>query len=292
MEHSILGSEELLMTLSINNVWTQMLSDVLEHGLRVEPRGIETRELLSYQTRIDMTQPVVTVKNRIEGKFFAFMCAEAAWILSGDNRTVTIEPYSRMIKKFSDDGHYFSGAYGPKIVDQLTYVVDTLVSDPDSRQAVINIWRENPRPTKDYPCTLSIQWLIRDGYLHCFDTMRSSDVWLGWPFDVFNFSMLTHMLALLIRDRWKRQSIARPPLKIGKLCLTAASQHIYERNFSQAAKCVVHPEPVFELNPLDPYVFEDHKEFIAYLWNMAAYLNGDSYARTWDMPFLRELVTW
>lgn len=248
---------------SANDAWIQLLRDVLANGRETRPRGMNTKECLGYQTVVDMTRPVVTVAKRIEGQFHRFMCAEAAWILGGDNRVKTIAPYSRMIAKFSDDGRYFRGAYGPKIIDQLTYVVDSLVADSDTRQAVVNIWRENPRPTKDVPCTLSAQWVIRDGVLHCFDTMRSSDAWLGWPFDVFNFSMLSHAIALLIRDRG-----VTPP-SIGELRFTAASQHIYERNYAQAQVCVEHPQEAFKVNPLDPFAFRDVDDLIAALWSLA-----------------------
>jgi thymidylate synthase len=270
---------------SANDAWTEMLGDLLSWGRYAKPRAMGTKELLGYQTVVDMKQPVVTVAKRIEGKFHGFMCAEAAWILSGDNRVTTIAPYSRMIAKFSDDGRYFRGAYGPKIVDQLTYVVDSLVADPDTRQAVINIWRENPRPTKDVPCTLSAQWVIRNGVLHCFDTMRSSDAWLGWPFDVFNFSVLSHAVALLIRERG-----ATPPA-IGELRLTAASQHVYERNFAQAQSCVDDPKPAFLANPLDPFAFADVDELIDHLWSLAQFQIGNM--RDWrrvEQAFLEELA--
>jgi hypothetical protein len=131
--------------------------------------------------------------------------------------------YSRHIASFSDDGHYFSGAYGPKVVDQLRYVIDSLVKDPDSRQAVLTIWRENPRDSRDIPCTVAIQWLVRDGELHCVDTMRSSDVWLGIVYDWFNFSMLSAYVLLLLRER----NAAFNEVGLGTLRLTAGSEHLY-----------------------------------------------------------------
>jgi thymidylate synthase len=216
---------------SANEAWIELLGRIMYDGHDAAPRGQKTREILACQTVIDMTRPIVTVKERVEGRYYAFMFAEAAWILSGDNRVETIAPYSRMISNFSDDGVYFRGAYGPKIVDQLTFVVDQLVADPDTRQAVINIWRENPRPTKDVPCTISAQFMIRDGLLHCFDTMRSSDAWLGVVYDLFNFSMLSHYVCLLLR---KRGVVVTP----GALHFTAASQHVYERNFEKVEKII------------------------------------------------------
>jgi thymidylate synthase len=146
-----------------------------------------------------------------------------------------IAPWAPSIRRFSDDGVRFFGAYGPKVVDQIHYVVDKLDEDILTRQAVINIWRERPPKTKDVPCTLSAQWMIRHGRLHVIDTMRSSDCWLGWPYDVFTFTMISLMILLLLRKRGIM-------LQLGSLNLHAASQHIYERNWEPARECLEDPE--------------------------------------------------
>ena len=80
------------------------------------------------------------------------------------------------------------------------------------------------------PCTISVQFVIRDGKLHCFDTMRSSDAWLGWPFDVFNFSMLAWMVLTLLRCRCNSDNHVSVGLELGSLHLTAGSQHLYIKN--------------------------------------------------------------
>jgi hypothetical protein len=168
-----------------------------------------------------MTRPVVDVLVRKLG--YRFMAAEAWWILSGRNDVESIRKYSPHIASFSDDGKFFHGAYGPKILDQLTYVIDSLQKDADTRQAVLSIWRENPRVSRDVPCTISAQWLIRDGKLHCIDTMRSSDAWLGWPYDVFNFSCLSAYILLMLRERASFFNSVR----LGCLSLVAGSSHLY-----------------------------------------------------------------
>lgn len=211
--------------------WLTDLSRVLGQGQRVKPRGQETLELVGFQSSlVDMTRPFVTSRPRKLG--YRFMAAEAAWILSGDDKVVTIAPYSKAISDFSDDGHVFAGAYGPKILDQIEYVVGCLAKDPDTRQAVLTIWRENPRPSKDVPCTVSVQWLVRDGLLYCVDTMRSSDLWLGHPYDVANFSMLSAMVALKLRDEHGVR------VGLGPLVLQAGSKHVYLRDLEGAKACV------------------------------------------------------
>lgn len=219
-------------TANVNDEWINALHNLMFMGDAVSCRNIPTKELRGYQTLIDMSKPVLTVADRKLG--YKFMAAEAAWIMSGDNRVSTIEPYSKHIAKFSDNKQFFFGSYGPKVIDQIGYICETLSNDRFSRQAYMNIWREQPRSTKDVPCTIGLQFMIRDGKLHCFDTMRSSDIWLGWPYDVFNMSMISLGICLLLRDRYGIH------VELGNLTLTAASQHLYESNMNDATNTLKH----------------------------------------------------
>ncbi len=243
--------------------WYQDLEYVYQSGGRASPRGQPIREKLGYKSIIDMNYPVITCP--IRGLGYKFMFAEAAWILSGQDDVATIAPFSKDIPNFSDDGVTFFGAYGPKIKDQMHYIANLLLSDPDSRQAVINIWRENPGPSKDIPCTISVQFIIRDGNIHVIDTMRSSDLWLGHPYDIFNFACLATFLALLLR----RKDVE---LGIGQLHMTAGSKHIYSRNFDAVEDVIEHwyksGEPSRGFN-LDPANFASSSEFAAFLWSVA-----------------------
>lgn len=218
------------MSNSANQQWMYTVEQLLNYGSVRIPRQMETMEILNHSTKVAMDYPIVTYLER--GLGHKFMTAEALWILTGKNTVKDIVQYSKVISKFSDDGYYFHGAYGPKLVDQFTYIVDELIRDRDTRQAVANIWRENPRVSKDIPCTISSQWMIRDDELHCFDTMRSSDIWLGWPYDIFNFTMISGFLALQYKQRTGEE------LLLGNIYLTAASQHLYAINKEQAIKCV------------------------------------------------------
>lgn len=200
--------------------WLDLIAEILNHGGKSTPRGLPIREIIGNSVKIDMRYPIVL--NKARKLSYRFMAAEAWWILSGKNDVESISRYCKSIARFSDDGEVFFGAYGPKVSSQFGYVVDKLSEDPDSRQAVINIWRENPRPSKDIPCTISAQWLIRDNKIHCIDTMRSNDAWLGFPYDVFNFSMLSVMLLEELK------SGKYPTLELGTLTLNAGSHHLYE----------------------------------------------------------------
>lgn len=241
--------------------WRTLLEKIALDGEHVAPRGKRTRELLGHTTKFDMSHPVVVSQVRKLG--YRFMCAEAAWILSGDNRVATIKPYSKVISQFSDDGVFFFGAYGPRIRDQARHVVHALGADPDTRQAVIEIWRSNPPPTKDVPCTLTVQFMIRDGALDCFLNMRSSDVWLGVPYDWFNFTMLTGYMCLLLREKHKLQ------LHPGVMHFNAASQHLYDTNLDAAYATLANYTKVFEAPAFDPMQFQDHEELVEHLWALA-----------------------
>lgn len=201
--------------------WLALLGDVSLNGKISHPRGMKIREIINNSVAIDMRHPVVLTKERRLS--YKFMAAEAWWILSGRSDVESIGRHCKAIRRFSDDGIGFFGAYGPKISSQMEHVVEALKSDRDTRQAVLTIWRESPPPTKDVPCTVSVQWLIRDGLLHCIDTMRSNDVWLGFPYDVFNFSMLSWHVLEALRDEGIE-------VDLGTLHLNAGSHHIYEPN--------------------------------------------------------------
>lgn len=254
-----------------SDAWAKLLKSMVHSESTVSPRGMLVKEVMGYQSVVDMRSPIIDNGARDLG--YKFQAAEAAWILSGDNRVETIAPYSKVISNFSDDGVRFFGAYGPKIIDQLTHVVESIGADPDTRQAVINIWRENPRSSKDIPCTISVQFLVRDGMVHVVDTMRSSDAWLGWPYDVFNFAMLGAWVALELRSRYGMH------LAMGDLYLTAGSQHLYERNWEGAEKCLdswadeksrtdeAGRIPVPHLDPLS--WFNSSSEMIEWLWGAA-----------------------
>lgn len=232
------------MTKTANEEWLDTLRKIVIHGSEHSPRGYQTLEILANQTKIDMNFPIVSVPDRKMG--FKFMFAEAWWILSGKKDVESIAPYSKMISSFSDNGHTFDGAYGPMFLEQVRYAVDSLVEDPETRQSIISIWRPNPRASKDIPCTLSLQFIMREGRLHCNSTMRSSDIWLGWVYDVFNFSMMASYVLLLAQEK---NELFRSVI-LGDLSLTAGSQHLYERDFAKAQKIVKEgPTSAYRCNP-------------------------------------------
>lgn len=264
-----------------DETWLYELGTVVMTGNLVSPRAIPTRELLCRTTVSDISRPVVTVAERDLG--YRYLAAEAAWILSGDNRLEKIVPYAKKMAEFSDDGIWLRGAYGPRYVDQIPYVVQTLRTDLVSRQAVSTCWRERPGPSKDVPCTVALQWLVRNDLLHCVVFMRSSDVWLGLPYDIFSFSMMTaHTLLAL---RYVDQSFNS--VGLGQLYVTAGSRHLYGRNFDAASAIIranaCTPRTMKDLN-LDQ--FKAPQELVDHLWQVA---EGERLTRT---SWLKETISW
>jgi len=212
--------------MSNTDMWRDWMTLLVNLGEEQNPRGYKCFALYDRQLKFDPNRPLIIDNNRKLSFKFAF--AEAFWILAGDDKVETIAPYNKNIAQFSDDGVTYFGAYGPKIMAQLPYVINNLNRDPHSRQAVITIWREYPRPSKDIPCTVMVQFRVSPdgGKLYSHVVMRSSDVWLGLPYDVFNFSMLMHVVSQQLADRPKPT----------ELTYTLMNGHIYERNIEAAVE--------------------------------------------------------
>lgn len=197
------------------------LDEVIRFGHTVSPRGRATREILGARLRLedpDHNIPFIQARKLN----FHFMVAEWLWIMTGQHELEMIAPYNGQISHFSDDGIAMSGAYGPRFVNQLPYVLDKLRSDRDSRQAVISIWQPNPRPSKDIPCTVSLQYLLRDDQLHAITYMRSNDLWLGFPYDLFTFTQLQRYIAMLL------------DVQVGRYHHHVGSLHLYEEHLVKA----------------------------------------------------------
>lgn len=222
--------------MNATQAWLQLLGHIINDGEEVSPRGQLTRELPQQTIVVNLETPVMTLLERKLN--YKFMAAEAHWILTGDDRVETIAPWNKRITDFSDDGVRFFGAYGPKVVDQLPYVLSTLLSDRQTRRAGLTIWREKPPATKDYPCTVAMFFGIRDGLLNNHVFMRSNDAWLGTPYDVFNFSMVAHDVCARFNASCHLHD--QTPIRPGSLYLTAASSHLYETNWQAAREILGH----------------------------------------------------
>lgn len=212
--------------LDMNQVWVDAIRDVMIGGKEASPRGMRINEILHHTHRIDMSYPVLTLASRKAN--YRFMIREAEWILDGSDKLAPLVVVNKQMAKFSDDGVTLTGAYGPRFMAQIDYVVEALVKDSETRQATMTLWQPNPKPSKDIPCTVALDFKIRDGKIHCQVFMRSSDLWLGLPYDVFSFTMMASKIAYKYFLRTFLE------LELGTLFLTAASSHLYEEHFEKA----------------------------------------------------------
>lgn len=217
---------------SFTEAYYHVVHQVMEnHQYESSPRGSKIKENIALSFSI--TDP----RNRLlyipERDFSLSYCmAEMLWYLSGSNSTEWIANYSTFWKNISDDGTTANSAYGarlfrqhPKIAQgrftQWEYIKEELRKDPDSRRAVMHIRvpDDSIDAKLDVPCTLSLQFFIRDNLLHLVVHMRSNDVVLGLSFDVPAFTMMQELMALELG------------LELGTYTHIANSMHVYERHF-------------------------------------------------------------
>jgi thymidylate synthase len=217
------------MHLVINDMkdgYRELIDFVVENGKTVSPRGQETREIVG--ASFELTNPYESLPwgiNRNFGKGIA--AAEALQLIGGVSHPALMAKLGQNFPRFQDGGT-FHGAYGPRLRQQLPRVVDRLEKDPDTRQAIANIWDpalDLPEDgLRDYPCTLNLHFMVRDGRLVLCTTMRSNDVWWGLAHDVFQFTQLQLTVATALRI---------PP---GAYHHRANSLHVYTRDLEAISK--------------------------------------------------------
>src|ERR1700731_3725374 len=203
--------------------WSNAFLSVRLFGRTVSPRVRRVKEVDHATLKVDMRYPVLVAPERRVN--YRFMAAEALWIVSGRDDLASLAPYNPNMAQFSDAGVTLSGAYGPRIHAQFGRALQSLKDDISTRQATLTTWVPNPRPSKDVPCTVAMDFKIRDGLMNFHVFMRSSDVWLGLPYDVFSFACV----AMMMLGAYNRQTSSR--VGLGTLYLTAASSHLYEEHW-------------------------------------------------------------
>lgn len=228
--------------------------------LLAAPHVGNTREILNAKIQImDVSNPVVSIRDiSVE-----YLFGELIWYFLGRNDLAFISKFSSFWNHLSDDGETCNSAYGHIIFkkhgfDQLGKCIDLLLKDPTSRRAVININvpNENVIETKDEPCTVSIQFLVRDNKVHCTVYMRSNDIWFGFPYDVVFFTELQRIVADMVNA------------ELGTYTHLVGSLHMYDRDEEKVKKVVDHPN-------IKPIEF-DHDLFRWNLDNLEFHLRHSS----------------
>ncbi|MNM94152.1 Thymidylate synthase [compost metagenome] len=163
-------------------------------------------------------------------------------------------------------------------INQFTEVAKRLKEDPDSRQGTIVIFdpARDFLPTKDVPCTNLMRFSIRENKLNMMVVMRSNDLWFGYPYDVFNFTVLQEMMAGLL------------DVEVGKYTHVVDSLHLYDIHFEQAKKIIENSyDGVYKENKLiDARGFSDEDLSLAYNAEHLTRETGDSV----DVEFISETL--
>ena len=184
---------------TLDDLMHKVLDAICEGGLRIHPTKGSARELNG--VLLEITNPRARI-SRTETRGKPFSClGELFWYLSKTNDLHFIKYYIPAYKKFAD-GDRIYGGYGPRLfnwkcTNQLRTITDILRRNPDSRKAVIQLFDaiDLLEPHKDIPCTSTLQFTLRERHLHLLANMRSNDVYLGLPHDVFCFTMLQELVA-------------------------------------------------------------------------------------------------
>lgn len=204
-----------------------ILEWVLECGDLVAPRGLKTKEILN--ASIILTDPTralpVYCGRKIDQQIAR---AEALQVIGGFSDPRLLPDSFDAFK----DGGIFHGAYGPRTRMQMPTILRRLEEDEDSRQAVVTVWdplHDCQPGLKDYPCTISLQFLIRKSKLQLHTHMRSNDAWRGLAYDIFQFTQLQLAVAAVLG------------YDTGPYFHHATSLHLYETDWEKAETCRTAP---------------------------------------------------
>ena len=233
--------------------YLDLVNRVLEEGVAKGDRtGTGTRSVFGHQMRFDLTAgfPLVTTK-KVHVKS---VVAELLWFVTGDTNTAYLRENGVTIwDEWADANGDLGPIYGYQWrswptpggghVDQLKTVIDNLKSDPDSRRHIVSAWNVADLDQMALaPCHAFFQFYVADGRLSCQLYQRSADVFLGVPFNIASYALLTHMVAQLTG------------LEVGDLVHTLGDAHLYVNHLEQArAQLMREPRTLPELW-LDPNV--------------------------------------
>lgn len=222
---------------TVNEAWEKGFMALMEQakqGTNASSRdGAVVGEIINAAFFVeDPTKNIVT--SPIRKMPMRYAIGELAWYMAGSNRVADISRFAKKWVDISDDGETNNSAYGYKIhsfygFDQWEHIKTLLTKDPNSRQAIVHIKDPSNRPTKDVPCTVYLQFFIRNGQLHLAVHMRSNDIWMGVPYDMFSFTFMQMKMAMELG------------VDIGSYAHYAGSLHMYKRDWETAQtnlKCI------------------------------------------------------
>jgi len=258
------------------NNYLDLMRHVLTHGVdKTDRTGTGTRSVFGYQMRFDLQKgfPILTTK-RVH---FKSVAVELLWFLKGDtnvqylkdngvsiwNEWATAEQCARFGRNEGDLGAVYGhqwrnfgatknpdGTYQKDGFDQISWLINEIKTNPDSRRLIVSGW--NPAEAGQValpPCHTMFQFYVANGKLSCQLYQRSADIFLGVPFNIASYALLTHLIAQVTG------------LEVGEFVWTGGDSHLYSNHFEQTTLQLSReplPLPKLKINPAitDLFAFE------------------------------------
>ena len=249
--------------------YLDLMRHVREHGVKKEDRtGTGTLSVFGYQMRFDLNDgfPVVTTKKL----HLRSIIHELLWFLKGDTNIRYLKENGVSIwDEWADEDGNLGPVYGyqwrswptpdGRHIDQIAQVVDQLKHNPDSRRIIVSAWNVGEIDNMALPpCHALFQFYVAEGRLSCQLYQRSADIFLGVPFNIASYALLTQMMAQVTG------------LQPGEFIHTLGDAHLYLNHLAQADEQLSRqplPLPKMKINPevtsIFDFVFEDF-ELVGY----------------------------
>lgn len=220
--------------MTIRTPYEELLADVLANGKKKGDRtGTGTRSVFGRQMRFDLSEgyPLITTK-RVH---FKSVVVELLWLLSGNTNIKYMQDLGVTIwDEWADENGDLGPVYGKQWrnwdtgypdyegIDQIKQVIDSIKNNPNSRRHIVSAWNVGELDDMALPpCHAFFQFDVTDGKLSCQIYQRSADMFLGVPFNIASYALLTHIIAFLTK------------LKVGDLIWTGGDCHIYDNHVEQ-----------------------------------------------------------
>ncbi len=249
--------------------YLRLLRDVMGHGVdRGDRTGTGTRSVFGRQLRFDLTQgfPAVTTKKL----YLKGVIHELLWFLRGATNIAYLQENGVHIwDEWADERGELGPVYGPqwrswpaadgRRIDQIREVVEQIKTNPNSRRLIVSAWNVEALPRMALPpCHVLFQFYVANDQLSCQLYQRSADLFLGLPFNIASYALLTMMVAQVCG------------LAPGELVHTLGDAHIYRNHFDQASLQLArkpYPLPTMQIDPcvrdIDGFRYEDF-ELVGY----------------------------
>ncbi|MFG6495669.1 thymidylate synthase [Fictibacillus sp. UD] len=238
--------------------YLDFLQDILHNGTKKEDRtGTGTVSVFGRQMRFDLEEgfPLVTTKKL----HLKSIIHELLWFLKGDTNIAYLKENGvRIWDEWADEDGNLGPVYGHQwrswaapngeTIDQITNVIEDIKKNPDSRRLIVSAWNPSDVPNMALPpCHLLFQFYVADGKLSCQLYQRSADSFLGVPFNIASYALLTMMVAQVTG------------LKPGEFVHTVGDAHIYTNHLEQVELQLTRdpkPLPKMKLNPNVANIFD------------------------------------